>query len=152
MTSAQIFKLLFEGGNYSRPYLIKFSHPEAGTLRFVNDNESVTFADETYIPANFKYIPPNSKGEGGNLEITTINNENLFAFVENADYRYQMSVIGVINRLTGLIDKLKLYRHFYGTVSMGEDWNLNFSLGRDDRLDMNFTVLTYDTNLNPGNA
>lgn len=152
MTSAQIYKLLFEGGNYSRPYLIKFTHPTAGTLRFVNNNETVTFADENYIPANFKYIPPNSKGEGGNLEISAINNENLFAFVENADYQYKMQVTGVINRLTGLVDKLKVYRHFYGTVSMGEDWNLTFSLGRDDRLDMNFTVLTYDTNLNPGNA
>lgn len=151
MTTQQIYKLLFEGGNYSKHYLIKLSHPTAGTLRFINNNEPIFFADEYYAPANFNYTRPNNKGDNGSLSITSINNEELFAFVENADYQYQMNVTGLLMK-SGDVQKIKIYRHFYGHVSMGEDWELNFSLGKDDRLDMNLLAQKYDTNMNPGNA
>ena len=54
MTRAQIFNLLFNGGNYAKQYLIKLSHPTAGTLRFVNNNESVVYDEATYTPANYE--------------------------------------------------------------------------------------------------
>ena len=43
LTRAQIFKLLFSGGNYAKQYLIKLYHPVAGVLRYVNNNQDITY-------------------------------------------------------------------------------------------------------------
>ena len=137
MTRAQIFNLLFNGGNYAKQYLIKLSHPTAGTLRFVNNNESVVYDEATYTPANYEYTEPDSQGSGASLEIGIADNYQLVEWVENADDRYTLEVIGELNN---------------GSVSMSEDGKLSFSLEDDGRLQMVFTVYKYDTALNPGNA
>lgn len=151
MTTSEIYNLLFNGGKFSKHYLIKLTHPDLGTIRLVNNNEDVEFAAETYKASNFTYTQPNNKGDSGTLNITSIDNEDLFQFIDAADDRYSLQVVGVINQ-NGYVQRLKTFRHFYGSVSMGEDWNINFNLGKDDRLDMKFLSYSYDTNLNPGNA
>lgn len=151
MTTAEIYNLLFNGGNYSKPYLIKLSHPDMASIRLVNNNENILFEDQVFKASTFQYIQPNNKGDSGSLEITSIDNEGIFEFVENADYRYTLEVVGIIDK-SGEIQKLKVFRHFYGSISMGEDWKLVFNLGKDDRLGMKFTPYVYDTAKNPGNA
>ncbi len=150
MTRAQIFNLLFNGGNYSKQYLIKFTHPTAGTLRFVNNNEAVVYDGATYNPANYEYTPPDSQGAGASLSIGIADNYQIVEWVENADYRYTLEVIGELDN--GSVQPIRAYKHFYGTVSMSDDGKLSFSLENDGRLDMVFTVYKYDTDLNRGNA
>ena len=153
MTRAQIFNLLFNGGNYAKQYLIKLSHPVAGVLRYVNNNEAVTYGDvnpETYQPANFDYTPPDNKGEGGQLEIDATDNYQVVEWIDKADHRYTLEVVGCLNN--GAVQPIRSYRHFYGTVTMGEDNKLQFSPENDGRLNMVFNVYKYDTSLNPGNA
>ena len=82
MTAEAIYNLLFNGGNYAKPYLIRFSHPTAGVLRFVNNNEAVEYENAVYAPANFKYTQPDSKGEGGSLEIGIADNAAIVEWVE----------------------------------------------------------------------
>ena len=150
MTRAQIFYLLFNGGNYAKQYLIKFMHPTAGTLRFVNNNQTVTYNNESYTPANYDYTPPDSQGAGAALSIGIADNYQIVEWVENADDRYTLEVIGELNN--GEVQPIRAYKHFYGTVSMSDDGKLSFSLENDGRLDMVFTVYKYDTDLNRGNA
>ena len=144
MTRAEIFNLLFNGGNYSKQYLIKLTHPTAGTLRFVNNNQPVAY------PANYEYTPPGSQGEGASLSIGIADNYQIVEWVENADDRYTLEVIGELNN--GAVQPIRAYKHFYGSISMSDDGKLSFSLESDGRLEMVFTVYKYDTDLNRGNA
>ena len=150
MTQSEIFNLLFNGGNFAKPWLIKLTHPSAGTLRYVNNNEEVIYENETYKPANFEYTQPNQYGEGAKLDISATDNYELVEWIENADYYYLLDVIGVL--IDDEVQQVKSYKHFYGTVSMGDDNKLSFALESDGRLDMVFTVYKYDTDLNRGNA
>ena len=150
MTRAEIFNLLFNGGNYSKQYLIKLTHPTAGTLRFVNNNQAVTYEGVTYNPANYEYTPPDSQGEGASLSIGIADNYQIVEWVENADDRYTLEVIGELNN--GAVQPIRAYKHFYGSISMSDDGKLSFSLESDGRLEMVFTVYKYDTDLNRGNA
>ena len=150
MTSSQIFNLLFNGGNFAKQSLIKLSHPTAGTLRFVNNNESVTYDGATFTPANFNYTQPDSQGAGASLEIGIADNYQLVEWLENADDRYSLEVVGALNN--GEVQPIRAYKHFYGTVSMADDGKLMFQLEDDGRLQMVFTVYKYDTDLNRGCA
>lgn len=150
MTSSQIFNLLFNGGNFTKQFLIKLTHPTAGTLRFVNNNESVSYDDATFAPANFDYTPPDSQGAGASLEIGIADNYQIVEWAENADDRYSLEVVGALNN--GEVQPIRAYKHFYGTVSMAEDGKLMFQLEDDGRLQMVFNVYKYDTDLNRGCA
>ncbi len=150
MTQSEIFNLLFNGGNYTRPWLIKLSHPTAGTLRYVNNNETVTYQDEAYRAANFEYTQPNQSGEGAKLDISAIDNYEVVEWIENTDDQYMLEVTGCL--VNGEVQEVKTFKHFHGTVSMGDDNKLSFALESDGRLDMVFTVYKYDTDLNRGNT
>ena len=150
MTLSQIFYLLFTGGNYTKQYLIRLSHPTAGIYRFVNNNEAVIYEGQTYSPANFSYTPPDSQGSGASLEIGIADNYQIVEWVENADDRYSLEVVGALNN--GEVQPIRAYKNYYGTVSMSDDGKLMFSLEDDGRLQMVFTVYKYDTDLNRGCA
>lgn len=150
MTDQELFDRFFSGGKFSLPYLIKFYHPTAGTIRLVNNTEAIELDGEEYIPSSFDYTPPDTAGKGASLKITGIDN-GLIEFVENANWQYRLEVTGVIAE-DGTVQKIKSYVHFYGSVSYGDDMQLQFQLGRDDRLDMTFCPYTYDTDNNRANA
>lgn len=150
MTENEIFNRLFSGGRFTLPYLIKFTHPTAGTIRLVNNNQSVEFEGEQYEVSTFSYTEPNNKGEAGTLEVTAVDN-TLIEFIENADYRFRLDVVGVLIE-DGTIQKIKTYSHFFGSVSYSLDMKLSFQLGKDDRLDMAFPPYVFDADNNRGNA
>lgn len=152
MTENEIFKLLFGGGNYSLPYLLKFTHQTAGTVCLVDNNEDIVFNGETYHGTSLTYTPPNNEGTNGTLSISSEPNDNtLFEFFENADQDYRLDVVGALLK-DGTIQSIKQYRHFYGSISVDEKGTIDFQLGSDDRLDMTFTPYKFDTDNNRGNA
>ena len=121
LTASQIYRLFFDGGNYAKQYLIKLIHPVAGTLRFVNNNQNVVFNNETYLPANFDYQRPDTLGGGGSLNISAIDNADLVEWVDKADCRYTLEVVGIINGSD--VQEIRSYKHFYGSVTMGDNNN-----------------------------
>lgn len=152
MTDIQIFNALFDGGKFTKPYLIKFTNKTSDVIRLVNDNQIFLYQGETYKPASFEYTQPNNTGLGATLSISSIPNENnIFEFIENLNDKYRLDVVGVINA-AGDVQPIKQYVHFYGNVTADEKGTLNFNLGSDDRWDMNFTSYKYDTDNNKGNA
>lgn len=151
MTTEEVFEKLFNGGNFGLPYLIKFSHPDLEAIRLVNNNENILFNGEVYAASSFTYTPPSNNGTGAHLSISSLPDEdNLFNFIESADYRYNMQVVGVL--VEDSIQPLRVYHHFNGTLSMDEKGAIDFSLDGDDRLEMTFPNYSYDTDNNRGNA
>lgn len=151
MTDSQIFEKLFNGGNFALPYLIEFSHPNAEAVRLVNNNENIVFNNKTYLAANFDYIPPSYDGTGASLNISSLPAENnLFEFLDAADDKYILKVIGLI--VENEVQQIKAYRHFHGTATMTEAGKISFTLEGDDRLNMTFPPYVYDTDNNRGNA
>ena len=150
MTAGQIFRLLFEGGNYAKQYLIKLYHAQAGTLYYVNNNQNVTYDGNTYVAANFDYTPPNSEGDNGSLSISAVDNAEVFAWVDAIDDKYSLEVIGILNGSE--VTELRSYKHFYGSVSMSENNELSFSFESNGKLGMTFNIVKYDTDTNRGNS
>lgn len=151
MTDAQIFEKLFNGGNYALPYLIKFEHETAGTIRLVNNNEDIEYNGEVYDASTFDYTPPGNDGTGGSLKISSLPGENeLFEFIENADYKYKLTVTALL--VEGVAQPIRAYSHFYGSVTIDEKGEIEFTLESDDRLNMTFPPYTFDTDNNRGNA
>lgn len=152
MTNDEIFNALYGGGNYTLPYLLRFSHEKLETLYLVNNNENVIYDEKTYLASDFEYTPPAFDGSGGSLSISSEPNENaLFEFIENADYKYRLDIVGALN-LDGTVTPLKQYVHFFGSVTVDAKGKISFQLSGDDRLDMTFTPYKFDTDNNRGNA
>lgn len=149
MTEKEMFHLLFNGGNFSLPYLITINNDKGDNYYFVNNNEDVSFEGVTYKASNFEYIEPDINGGGGNLTISGIGN-TLIEFVENSN-NAELQVIGAIAK-DGTIEKFKLYKHFFGSISYDQSMSISYALNSDDRLNMTLTVYTYDTETNQGNA
>ena len=150
ITDAELFDKFFSGGHYALPYLIKLSHPTAGTVRLVNNNESVLFDGDNYEACAFDYTPPDMTGGSASLKVTGIDN-TVIEFVENADWRYRLDVVGVIAE-DGAVQRIRNYVHFLGSVTYADDMQIQFNLGRDERLDMMFCPYTYDADNNRANA
>ena len=146
----EIFNRYFNGGAFALPFLLKFTCAGCPTLYFVNNTESINFEGNLYHHASFEYSPPDSNGKGANLRISAADNE-LIEFVENADDGYRLDVVGLIAE-GGEVQRLKQYVHFYGSVSYTENMELNFELGSDDRLDMTFPALIFNSYNNRGNT
>lgn len=150
MTENELFQRYLMGGNYALPYLLQFSTPNYDTLYFVGTNEDVEYDGNTYEAASFEYSPPDLQGKGGSLKISGLSNE-LINFVEYADENWRLDVVAIIAE-NGEITPLKQYHHFLGSVSYGDNMELNFELGSDDRLEMTFPPYKFDTDMNRGNA
>lgn len=149
MTEREIWHLLFGGGKYSEHYLIHLHHDTAGDIYVVNNNESITFDEQTYAVSSFNYSRPDANGNGGSLSITCVDND-VINFIENADDKLTLEVVGVL--VNNDVQRVRGYRHFHGSVSYANNYQAEFTLQGDDRLEMTFTPYVYDTDNNPGNA
>lgn len=145
----ELFNKLFNGGKYALPYLIKFSCG-SNIIRLVNNNEDVTYNNETYTASSFDYTPPEYNGEGGSLDITGIES-GLVEFLEEADSSIQLDVVGVLVE-NGEVQQLRQYQHFYGSVSFGEDLKISFQLARTDKLEIQFCPYKFDADNNRANV
>lgn len=153
MTQDEIFNALANGGAYSLPYLIKMHHPTAGTLYFVNNNESVDWDGHTFQASAFNYTPPQTIGgvlKNGSLEITAIKN-NVINLIDQSDELFEITAVGALNE-DGTVTAFKMYRHQYGSVTITEDMRIVLSFTNDDRLEMAFPPYIFDSDNNRGNA
>ena len=151
-TEAQLFNKYFNGGKYALPYLLEFRLTSDATevIRLANNTEDIIYNNNTYTASSFDYVPPDSKGKGATLNISGVDND-LIEFVENADENWRLDVIGVIAE-DGSVTAVKQYVHFLGSVSYDQNMELQFQLGTDDRLDMDFPPYKFDTETNQGNT
>lgn len=148
--NATIFDKLFSGGRFALPYLVRFYHEVAGEICVINNNEAVEYDGKHYAVSSFDYTPPGDDGNGATLTITGVDN-NLIEWAETADSRLKITVEGVMLE-DGSIYPLRSFKHFFGSLSYSDNMSLEFTLGKDDRLEMTFNPYVYDTDNNRGNA
>lgn len=151
MKKDEIYKNLQSGGAWELPYLIELEQPGFRVLRYVNNNEDVTWEGNRYIASSFKYSPPKQKGgalTNGSLEITALT--DVLDLVDVLDTLFRVSVVGVIQ--DDEIQPIKIYHHQYGTVTYGSDMKVTINFTNDDRLNMVFPPYVFDTDNNRGNT
>ena len=147
MTDYNLFHKLFNGGNYSLPWLIKFSNDDTA-LYFVNALEDVSYDGNVYKAASFQYTPPELNGSGGSLNISLVDN-SLLELLDASSDSFRIDVTGVMLD-SNEIEPVHIYTHMSASASWDSSMTLNLSLNQDERLSMTFPPYTFDTDNNRG--
>lgn len=147
---SELFEKLFYGGAYALPMLVKFTHSGGGVICLTNNNEAIEFEGVRYESGLFEYTPADEMGKGASLRVSAAGNA-LVEFVDTADDSFRLDVTAVVAE-GGQVMALRRMRHFMGKVSWGDNMEMNFELGSDDRLEMTFPPYKFDSDTNRGNV
>ena len=151
--SMSIFNTIAKSGNYSLPYLITLKHDSFGTIRLVNNNAPVELDGDVYEAGAFEYTEPKIVGgvyENAVLEITLLDN-TVIDFLETTDQLMQVEVVGVLAQ-NGTVQKIKQFKHQYGSAKWSGAMKLSFSFSGDERLNMQFPPFIFDSDNNRGGS
>jgi len=143
--NANFEKMCRRTGGYSLPWLIRiYDDDNTVNLYFINDTVGRVYGGNTYVATTFSYQPNsevNGFDGGGSLDITVTDNA-LITMIES--YRsIRLDVIGAL-QADGDITPVKTFMCHYGNVS----WNgkkATFNFDQDDRLDMTFPALVFNS-------
>ena len=153
MTQFEVYNALFSGGKVALPFLIAMSHPDSGTLYFVNNTDDITYEGRVYKAASFRFTPPKTVGgvqQNGNLQISAIDN-NALNLIDASDERFQVTIIGAVAK-DGTVTAYQSFIQKYCTVNITENMDISISFDGDDRMGMVFPPVVFDTDNNRGNA
>lgn len=141
-----IARALAEGGGYNLPFLLHLYNPAETThIYLINDNEDYTYNGQTYLSSNFTYTP-NRDGDSS-LQIEIVEHDEIIDLLEN-NYYLRVEVIGIFNGEE--VEEIGLYKHKYGEGTW-DGMKLELKLNKDDRGDMTFPALTFNSYNNRGN-
>lgn len=145
-------QLCKRAGGYSVPWLIRL-HDDDNTesLYFINDTQARTYGGNTYIASTFEYTPDaDDQGfnGGGTLDITVI--DNTIIDILETYKSVSLDVTGVLLK-DGTVTEIKEFVNQYGSVTWTAK-KASFTFDRDDRLDMTFPALVFNTYNNRGLA
>lgn len=143
-------------GKYSLPWLIHLYGTNAsGTqtydMRFINDVRDCVYDGNTYIAESFRYTPSGSEfgmSGGGTLEISTAKNQ-VAAMVQLCT-NITLEVVAVMLE-DSTITELQKIKHKNGKIK-GDRQKVTFTFERDERLDMSFPALIWNSQNNRGNT
>ena len=141
-----VYKKLSEGGGYNLPFLVHLSNPE-NTLNIflINDNHDMSYKGQVYSASNFTYAP-NTNGEGI-LSVELVEHNEIIDMLED-HYYFKVEVMGIFNGEE--VEPLSLFRHKYGEATW-DGMKLEMKLSKDDRGDMTFPALLFNSYNNRGN-
>lgn len=138
-----VFKELVEGGAYTLPFLLHIYNDDTH-IYLINDNEDVTYSGHVFSATAFNYQP----GTNGDavLECSLIDKPELLNYVLG-ERAFKCDLVGVYKG--GEVVPLETYRHKYGEATWNEG-SLQISLNGDDRGEMTFPALIYNSYNNRG--
>ena len=155
---SNLSKLFSYNGTYSLPYLIHLSgsYKRNGVtqtidMRFINDAVSCSYDGNTYTATAFNYTPNASEyglTGGGTLEISVVGNQ-IIDLVEQCS-EITLEVVGCMMK-NGTITEMKHFAHKNGTIKVNRNV-ATFTFKRDERLDMTFPALIWNSQNNRGNS
>lgn len=142
-----LYKKLAEGGGYSLPYLLHIASEDgAKNLYLINDNTDLTYNGNTYKASNFSYTP-NADGDSS-LEIELVNSDEIIDILESG-YSFNAELVGIVN--DDEIQEFATNKHKYGQATW-DGKSLSLTMNKDDRLDMTFPALIFNSYNNRGNT
>ena len=141
-----IYKQLVEGGGYNLPFLVHISNPE-NTLHIflINDNQNMNYKGRTYSASNFTYSP-STNGEG-TFSVELVEHNEIIDILED-NYYFKVEVIGIFNGEN--VEAIGLFKHKYREATW-DGMRLEMKLNKDDRGDMTFPALIFNSYNNRGN-
>lgn len=142
-----LFRLLAEGGAYSLPYLLHlFSSDKSVDLYLINDTKDLEWNGALYKASNFTYTP--AFDGSASLEIELVTADTIIDLLELSE-KLNAEITGIL--YGGEVAEIAAYRHQYGEASWtGESLRVQFD--SDDRLEMTFPALTFNSYNNRGNG
>ena len=141
-----VYKMLAEGGGYNLPYLLHLFDPdETQHIYLINDNKDFTYNGITYASSNFTYQPSNDGDSTLSVEI--VKHDEIIDLLEN-NYYLRVEIIGVFNGED--VEEIGQYKHKYGDGTW-DGKKLDLKMNRDDRGEMSFPALTFNSYNNRGN-
>jgi len=150
------FSTLFDkDGGYSLPVLLRLKSPKPPDWYFTSNDRDITFNGKLFrsVPMSYKF--PSSKNgipQGGVLEIDIdIHNEKgeeLLKWFDDLDHRAAIDVVGLINE-QGEIVPISQITQSHGNVTWDGE-KINWTLGADDRLNMQINPWVADNNFLTG--
>ena len=139
-----IYRKLAEGGGYSLPYLLHI-YDTLNDIYVINDVKPLEYNGKTYAASSFEYTP--DINGAASLDITVIDNKIINILEDN--YNFNVEAVGVLYE--GAVTPIEQYKHQYGEGSW-DGATLKLKLEADDRLDMTFPALIFNSYNNRGNA
>ena len=141
-----IYRQLAEGGGYNLPFLVHLSSPDNAThIYLINDNQDMTYNGHTYSASNFTYSP-NTSGDSS-LNVELVQHDEIIELLEDYEY-FKVEVIGIFNGEE--VEEIGQYRHKYSEGTW-DGAKLEMKLNKDDRGNMTFPALIFNSYNNRGN-
>nr|DAU05670.1 MAG TPA: protein of unknown function (DUF1833) [Caudoviricetes sp.] len=141
-----IFRQLAEGGGYNLPYLVNLYSPNgAADFYLINDTKDLEYNGHTYAASNFTYTPSSDGSATINVEL--VEHDEIIEILED-NYYFHVDVIGVFNGEE--VEPIEVYRHKYGEATW-DGAKLEMKLDKDDRQNMTFPALIFNSYNNRGN-
>ncbi|MGP1415420.1 MAG: hypothetical protein ACTTJ6_05760 [Treponema sp.] len=141
-----VYKQLAEGGGYNLPFLVHLSAPDDTLHIFlINDNQGMVYKGHIYSASNFTYRP-NTSGDSS-LTVELVEHNSIIDMLED-NYYFKVEVIGILNGED--VEPLGVFKHKYGEATW-DGMKLQMKLNKDDRGDMTFPALIFNSYNNRGN-
>lgn len=142
-----IFKELLEGGGYCLPYLMHLQNPaKTVDIYIVNNNTDVVYNGHTYASSNFTYTP--NTDSNSNFEVEIVDHDEIIDLIED-NYYFTVEAIGVL--FDGEVQPITTNKHKYGTATW-DGKSASITLEKDDRFNMTFPALIFNSYNNRGNT
>lgn len=134
------------GGGYNLPFLLHLYDPDGAIhIYLINDNVDMEYNDHTYLASTFTYSP-NLEGES-TLNIELVEHDEIIDLLED-NYYLRVEITGVFNGEE--VEEIGQYKHKYGEGTW-DGKKLDLKLDKDDRGEMSFPALTFNSYNNRGN-
>ena len=141
-----VYRQLAEGGGYNLPFLVHLSSPDNATnIYLINDNQDMTYGGQVYSASNFTYTPTTDGEATFNVEL--VEHDKIIELLEDC-YYFRVDVIGVFNGKE--VVEIGQYKHKYGEGTW-DGAKLEMKLNKDDRGNMTFPALIFNSYNNRGN-
>lgn len=141
-----IARALAEGGGYNLPFLLHLYDPAETThIYLINDNADFEYDGITYAASNFTYTP-NNEGDSS-LSVEIVEHDEIIDLLEN-NYYLNAELIGIFNGEE--VEAIGQYKHKYGEGTW-DGMKLELKLNKDDRGEMTFPALIFNSYNNRGN-
>lgn len=141
-----ILRALAEGGGYNLPFLLHLYDPDGAIhIYLINDNVDMEYNGHAYFASTFTYSP-NLEGES-TLNIELVEHDEIIDLLED-NYYLRVEITGVFNG--DEVEPIGQYKHKYGDATW-DGKKLELKLEKDDRGEMSFPALTFNSYNNRGN-
>src|SRR5574344_1677757 len=139
-------KALAEGGGFNLPFLVLLYDPVCNThIYLINDNDDFEYAGQTYGASSFS-LTPNRDGDSS-LQIEIVEHDEIIDLLAN-NYYLRVEIVGIFNG--DEVEEIGQYKYKYGDATW-DGKQLELKLEKDDRGEMSFPALTFNSYNNRGN-